>query len=56
MARPNFPMMGININGMHPNMGNLTHPSQMHMNMMPNHMSGYPGMMPHSISVHGNDL
>ena len=45
MARPNYPMMGMNMNGI-PNMSNLSnHQMNMNMNMMGGQM-GYPGMMP----------
>ncbi len=54
MARPNFPMMGINMPGMHPNMSNLSHPSSMQMNMMASQMGAYPGMMPHPMGMQGN--
>lgn len=53
MARPNFPMMGMNIPGMHPSMTNLSHPPPMQMNMIPPQMGGYPGMMPPPMGMHG---
>ena len=56
MARPNFPMMGINMPGMHPNMTNLSHPQQMQMNMMPPQMGGYPGMMHPPMGMHGKKI
>jgi len=52
MARPNFPMMGMNMPGMHQNMNNLSH--QMQMNIMPPQMGGYPGMMHPPMAMHGN--
>ena len=55
MARPNYPMMGINMHGIPPNMPNLGHPPPMQMNMMPGHMGGFPGMMPHPMQMHGKN-
>jgi hypothetical protein len=54
MARPNFPMMGMKMPGMHQNMNNLSH--QMQMNIMPPQMGGYPGMMHPPMAIHGKNL
>ena len=53
MSRPNFPMMGLNMHGMPPNMANISHPPPLQMNMMPPQMGGFPGMMHPPMHMHG---
>lgn len=54
MARPNFPMMNLNMPGMHPNMHNLSHPPPMHINLMPGPLGGFSGVIPQHMPMPGN--
>jgi hypothetical protein len=56
MARPNFPMMGINLPGISSNLPNISHPPSIQMNMMPPPLGGYPGIIPPQIGIPGKIL
>jgi len=53
MARPNFPMMGVNIPGIPSNIVNLSQTPPIPINMIPHQMGAFTGMMPSPIQMHG---